>query len=181
MLKTLAICGQILISNNNNGHLWYSSIYLEMASLIIFITVYLAFYLWSNWLKITVSTVLRWTYNGEIVTSSLSLKFPEGNSSQVIMTVERLEPSELTTTIATSLQGGNCKECITFHELYANCHSIPSLSDGGHRLHTWWIFHHLSKYVECEYINLHCWWHNYWARWEYFHHPHSKCSWTASK
>ena len=53
--------------------------------------------------------VLRWTYRGQAVNSSLSLELAEGSGSQVVMTVERLVAAEVTTTLTLRRVVGTCK------------------------------------------------------------------------
>ena len=51
--------------------------------------------------------VLRWTHDGQEGNStSLSLSYLENSGSHVILTVERLVDTEITTDIAVTIQGG---------------------------------------------------------------------------
>ena len=51
--------------------------------------------------------VLRWTHDGrEVNSTSLSLSYLENSGSHVILTVERLVDTEITTNIDVTIQGG---------------------------------------------------------------------------
>ncbi len=51
-----------------------------------------------------VHVVLRWTRNGEVINSELSLHFPEKSGSHLLITAERLVPTEVTTHITATIQ-----------------------------------------------------------------------------
>ena len=62
--------------------------------------------------------VLRWTHDGQEVTSRyiyLSLSYLENSGSHVILTVERLVDTEITTDIAVTIQGGTRMYLCTSH------------------------------------------------------------------
>ena len=60
--------------------------------------------------------VLRWTHDGQEVTSpKIYLSYLENSGSHVILRAERLVQAEITTNIAVSIQGGTCMYSCTSH------------------------------------------------------------------